>query len=56
MDTPSQVWYFILQYLDSVEERNMEPSVCLTFLFELSFATLGQVRREKFIVQKRMKS
>ncbi len=45
MDTPSQVWYFILQYLDSVEERNMELSECLNFLFQLSFATLGQVRR-----------
>ncbi len=43
MDTPSQVWYFILQYLDSVEERNMDLAECLNFLFQLSFATLGQV-------------
>ena len=44
MDTPSQVWYFILQYLGSVESRNMDLSKCLNFLFQLSFAELGKVR------------
>ncbi len=50
MDTPSQVWYFILQYLDSVEERNMDLSECLNFLFQLSFATLGQVSCANFLL------
>ena len=45
MDTPSQVWYFILQYLDRVEAREMDLSECLNFLFQLSFAELGKVSR-----------
>lgn len=44
METSSQVWYFILQYLDTVNSRNGLSLVeCLNFLFQLSFATLGKV-------------
>ncbi len=43
MDTPSQVWYFILEYLNGVENLNMDLGECLNFLFQLSFAKLGQV-------------
>ena len=39
-----QVWYFILQYLNSVSERGMSLVECLAFLFQLSFSQLGKVR------------
>ena len=42
METSSQVWYFILQYLDTVASRNLSLVECLNFLFQLSFATFGQ--------------
>jgi transcription initiation factor TFIIH subunit 4 len=42
LDTPSQVWYFILQYLDTVESRGLDLVDCLTFLFQLSFSTMGK--------------
>ncbi len=42
METSSQVWYFMLQYLDTVTTRNMSLVECLNFLFQLSFATLGK--------------
>lgn len=42
METSSQVWYFMLQYLDTVGIRSMKLVECLNFLFQLSFATLGQ--------------
>ncbi|XP_046689207.1 general transcription factor IIH subunit 4-like [Homalodisca vitripennis] len=42
LDTPAQVWYFILQYLDTVEARGLDLVECLTFLFQLSFSTLGK--------------
>ncbi|XP_054277744.1 general transcription factor IIH subunit 4 [Macrosteles quadrilineatus] len=42
LDTPAQVWYFILQYLDTVESRGLDLVECLTFLFQLSFSTLGK--------------
>lgn len=73
MDIGSQVWYFMLQYLDTVEvrvislltlnflltvlgtsvhdeffffilqARGMDLIDCLSFLFQLSFSTLGKV-------------
>lgn len=46
LDTSSQVWYFILQYLDSVEKKGMNLAECLIFLFQLSYLTLGQVSNE----------
>nr|CAG4640791.1 EOG090X04KD [Eulimnadia texana] len=42
MDTAAQVWYFLLQYLDTTSDRGLDLSECLAFLFELSFSTLGQ--------------
>jgi len=42
MDTSSQVWYFMLQYLDTAESRNLDLVECLTFLFQLSFLSLGR--------------
>ncbi|XP_067002573.1 general transcription factor IIH subunit 4 [Anabrus simplex] len=42
LDTPSQVWYFILQYLDTVQARGLDLVECLTFLFQLSFSTMGK--------------
>ena len=38
-----QVWYFILQYLNSVSARGMSLVECLSFLFQLSFSQLGKV-------------
>ena len=43
MDTPSQVWYFILQYLNNLHNQNMNLNECLNFLFQLSFSELGKV-------------
>lgn len=42
MDTPSQVWYFMLQYLDTAEDRGLNLIETLSFLFQLSFSTLGK--------------
>jgi transcription initiation factor TFIIH subunit 4 len=43
MDTSSQVWYFLLKYLETVESKGLNLSECLIFLFQLSFLTLGKV-------------
>lgn len=43
MDRQAQVWHFLLQYLDTVQERGLDLVQCLTFLFQLSFSTLGKV-------------
>lgn len=43
MDTSAQVWYFMLQYLDTASSISLDPVECLGFLFQLSFSTLGQV-------------
>lgn len=45
MDTSSQVWYFMIQYLETVEKASSEANMieCLSFLLQLSFTTLGQV-------------
>ena len=37
-----QVWYFILQYLSMLDARGLSLVECLTFLFQLSFSTLGK--------------
>jgi len=42
MERSSQVWYFMLQYLDSVTSRGMSLVECLSFLFQLSFSQLGK--------------
>ncbi|KAG8039152.1 hypothetical protein G9C98_003459 [Cotesia typhae] len=42
LDTASQVWYFILQYLDTIEARGLDLVECLTFLFQLNFSILGK--------------
>lgn len=36
------MWYFILQYLDSVAARGLSLVECLSFLFQLSFSQLGK--------------
>lgn len=43
LDRHAQVWHFVLQYLDTAEERGLDLVECLTFLFQLSFSTLGKV-------------
>lgn len=43
MDTSSQVWYFVMKFLEKAEEKSLNLIECLTFLFQLSFSTLGQV-------------
>lgn len=42
LDTQAQVWHFILQYLDTVDSRGLDLVECLSFLFQLSFSTLGK--------------
>lgn len=42
MDTSAQVWYFLLQYLDTAPARQLDLVECLGFLFQLSYSTLGQ--------------
>ena len=39
MDNVTQVWYFMLQYLETTDQRLVE---CLTFLFQISFSTYGK--------------
>ncbi|XP_037940570.1 general transcription factor IIH subunit 4-like [Teleopsis dalmanni] len=41
-DTQTQVWTFMLQYLDACEERGLSLPECLSLLFQLSFSTLGR--------------
>ncbi|XP_063225175.1 general transcription factor IIH subunit 4 isoform X2 [Bacillus rossius redtenbacheri] len=48
LDTPSQVWYFILQYLDTVQARGLDLVECLAFLFQLSFSTMGKRKAGRF--------
>jgi transcription initiation factor TFIIH subunit 4 len=42
LDTQAQVWHFMLQYLDTCEQRGLSLSECLSMLFQLSFSTLGR--------------
>lgn len=42
LDTQSQVWHFLLQYLDTCEQNGLNLSECLSLLFQLSFSTLGR--------------
>ncbi|XP_005176744.1 general transcription factor IIH subunit 4 [Musca domestica] len=42
LDTQSQVWHFMLMYLDTCEERGLSLPECLSMLFQLSFSTLGR--------------
>lgn len=42
LDTQSQVWHFMLQYLDSCEHKGLNLAECLSMLFQLSFSTLGR--------------
>ncbi|KAJ8962835.1 hypothetical protein NQ318_001235 [Aromia moschata] len=48
LDRQAQVWHFLLQYLDTVEERGLDLVECLTFLFQLSFSTLGKRKAGRF--------
>ncbi|XP_032872755.1 general transcription factor IIH subunit 4-like [Amblyraja radiata] len=45
LDTSSQLWYFMLQYLHTAETRKMDLVEILSFVFQLSFSTLGKVSR-----------
>ncbi|XP_040044817.1 general transcription factor IIH subunit 4 isoform X2 [Gasterosteus aculeatus] len=42
LDTASQLWYFTLQYLKTAQTRGMDLVEILSFLFQLSFSTLGR--------------
>lgn len=42
LDTQAQVWYFMMKYLDTCEERGLNLSECLSLLFQLSFSILGR--------------
>ncbi|CAH1782954.1 unnamed protein product [Owenia fusiformis] len=42
MNTAAQVWYFMLQYLDTLESRGINLVECLSFLFQLSFSKMGK--------------
>ncbi|XP_039977612.1 general transcription factor IIH subunit 4 isoform X3 [Xiphias gladius] len=42
LDTSSQLWYFTLQYLKTAQSRGMDLVEILSFLFQLSFSTLGR--------------
>nr|XP_009860684.1 general transcription factor IIH subunit 4 [Ciona intestinalis] len=42
LDNASQVWYFVLEYLDWVRERGMNLVPILRFIFELSFSSPGK--------------
>uniref|UniRef100_A0A4W4F1M8 General transcription factor IIH subunit 4 n=1 Tax=Electrophorus electricus TaxID=8005 RepID=A0A4W4F1M8_ELEEL len=42
LDTASQLWYITLQYLNTAQSRGMDLVEILSFLFQLSFSTLGR--------------
>ncbi|XP_058475123.1 general transcription factor IIH subunit 4 [Solea solea] len=42
LDTASQLWYITLQYLKTAQTRGMDLVEILSFLFQLSFSTLGR--------------
>lgn len=44
MDTPSQVWRFVLSYLQTTQKWNMDLIECISFIFQLSFSQIGKVR------------
>lgn len=37
----TQVWYFMLRYMETVESRGLDLASCLTFLFQIHLGTLG---------------
>jgi transcription initiation factor TFIIH subunit 4 len=43
LDTSSQVWFFMTKYLETVESKGWNIVECLSFLFQMSFATLGRL-------------
>ena len=45
METGAQVWYFLLQYLDTCQYHGLSQVECLTFLLQLGFSKLGSVGR-----------
>jgi len=42
MDTVTQVWYFMLQYLETTDQHKTDLVECLSFLFQISFSTYGK--------------
>lgn len=42
LNTPSQIWYFMLRYLDKCDTIGLNLTTCLAFIFQLSFSTLGK--------------
>ncbi|KJE91028.1 transcription factor tfb2 [Capsaspora owczarzaki ATCC 30864] len=40
-DVATQVWYFLTQYLNSLQKRGADPVEALALLFRLSFSTVG---------------
>eukprot|EP00112_Aurelia_sp_Birch-Aquarium-sp1_P019487 Seg4826.2 transcript_id=Seg4826.2/GoldUCD/mRNA.D3Y31 product="General transcription factor IIH subunit 4" protein_id=Seg4826.2/GoldUCD/D3Y31 len=42
MDTVSQVWYFMLQYLEATDQHKADIVEYLSFLFQISFSTYGK--------------
>ena len=49
MDISSQVWYFLLKYLETIESKGLDLAEALIFLFQLSFLTLGKVRLKSML-------
>ncbi|XP_012928339.1 general transcription factor IIH subunit 4 isoform X2 [Heterocephalus glaber] len=48
LDTPAQLWYFMLQYLQTAQSRGMDLVEILSFLFQLSFSTLGRRKSRRY--------
>lgn len=42
LDTSTQIWYFMLKYLDQCDSIGLNLTTCLAFIFQLSFSTLGK--------------
>lgn len=42
MNTSTQVWNFMLKYLDILQNQNFDLAECLSFLLQLSFSTMGK--------------
>ncbi|XP_054158025.1 general transcription factor IIH subunit 4-like [Oppia nitens] len=42
MDVMSQVWHFLVKYLETLQTKGLDLAEALIFLFQLSFLTLGK--------------
>ena len=55
METSSQLWQIIREYISIVEDRGMDAEKLLSFLFELSFHGTGQAYNVNTLTKMQLK-